>query len=75
MDFLFAIIGGVIFSFVIALFSHFGGKRNPGDSNFMQKFTGTFYVIIIIVIIGSLSDMAGCNPEDEPNYPMKYSPD
>ena len=75
MYFLFIILSGAIVAFILALFSYFGTKRSPGDSNFMQKFTGIFFVIILIIIIGSLSDAAGCNTEDEPDYPMKYSPD
>jgi hypothetical protein len=32
-------------------------------------------VLIIIVIIGTISDKCGCSSEDEPDYPMKYQPD
>jgi hypothetical protein len=32
-------------------------------------------VLIIIVIIGTLSEKCGCSSEEEPDYPMKYHPD
>ncbi len=77
MDFIFGIVGAVFFSFIITIirviFS--SGEKKPGDSNFLQKFTGTCMVLIIIVIIGSISEKLGCSSEDEPDYPMKYHPD
>ena len=77
MDFIFGIIGAVMISFIITIirviFSI--GSKTKSDSNFMQKFTGTLMVLIIIVIIGTISDKCGCSSEDEPDYPMKYQPD
>jgi hypothetical protein len=77
MDFVFGIIGAVMISFIITIirviFSI--GSKTKSDSNFMQKFTGTLMVLIIIVIIGTISDKCGCSSEDEPDYPMKYQPD
>ena len=77
MDFIFGIIGAVMISFIITIirviFSI--GSKTKSDSNFMQKFTGTLMVLIIIVIIGTLTDKCGCSSEDEPDYPMKYHPD
>ncbi|WP_344815748.1 hypothetical protein [Flavobacterium cheonanense] len=51
------------------------GSKTKSDSNFMQKFTGTLMVLIIIVIIGTLSEKCGCSSKEEPDYPMKYHPD
>jgi uncharacterized membrane protein len=77
MDFVFGIIGAVMISFIITIirviFSI--GSKTKSDSNFMQKFTGTLMVLIIIVIIGTLSEKCGCSSEEEPDYPMKYHPD
>jgi len=77
MDFIFGIFGAVIISLIITIirviFSI--GSKTKSDSNFMQKFTGTLMVLIIIVIIGTLSEKCGCSSEEEPDYPMKYHPD
>jgi uncharacterized membrane protein len=77
MDFILSIIGAVIISLIITIirviFSI--GSKTKSDSNFMQKFTGTFMVLTIIIIIGTLSENFGCSSEDEPDYPMKYHPD
>ncbi len=77
MDFISGILGAVLISFIITIirviFSI--GSKTKSDSNFMQKFTGTLMVLIIIVIIGTLSEKCGCSSEDEPDYPMKYHPD
>lgn len=77
MDFIFGILGAVMISLIITIirviFSI--GSKTKSDSNFMQKFTGTLMVLIIIVIIGTLSDKCGCSSEEEPDYPMKYHPD
>jgi uncharacterized membrane protein len=77
MDFIFAIAGAFIFSLIItiirAIFSM--GEKKSSDSNFFQKFTGTLMVLIIIVVIGTLSEKCGCSSEEEPDYPMKYHPD
>jgi uncharacterized membrane protein len=77
MDIIFGILGAVMISFIITIirviFSI--GSKTKSDSNFMQKFTGTLMVLIIIVIIGTLSEKCGCSTEEEPDYPMKYHPD
>jgi uncharacterized membrane protein len=77
MDFIFGILGAVMISLIITIirviFSI--GSKTKSDSNFMQKFTGTLMVLIIIVIVGTISDKCGCSSEDEPDYPMKYQPD
>jgi uncharacterized membrane protein len=77
MDFIFGILGAVMISLIITIirviFSI--GSKTKSDSNFMQKFTGTLMVLIIIVIIGTLSEKCGCSSEEEPDYPMKYHPD
>ena len=77
MDFIFGILGAVMISLIITIirviFSI--GSKTKSDSNFIQKFTGTLMVLIIIVIIGTLSEKCGCSSEDEPDYPMKYHPD
>ncbi|GAA4067733.1 hypothetical protein GCM10022389_11040 [Flavobacterium cheonanense] len=77
MDFIFGIIGAVLVSLIITIirviFSI--GSKTKSDSNFMQKFTGTLMVLIIIVIIGTLSEKCGCSSKEEPDYPMKYHPD
>jgi len=77
MDFIFGIFGAVIISLIITIirviFSI--GSKTKSDSNFIQKFTGTLMVLIIIVIIGTLSEKCGCSSEEEPDYPMKYHPD
>ena len=77
MDFISGILGAVLISFIITIirviFSI--GSKTKSDSNFMQKFTGTLMVLIIIVIIGAFSEKFGCSSEDEPDYPMKYHPD
>lgn len=77
MDFIFGILGAVMISLIITIirviFSI--GSKTKSDSNFMRKFTGTLIVLIIIVIIGTLSEKCGCSSEDEPDYPMKYHPD
>ena len=77
MDFIFGILGAVMISFIITIirviFSI--GSKTKSDSNFIQKFTGTLMVLIIIVIIGTITEKSGCSSEDEPDYPMKYQPD
>jgi len=77
MDIIFGILGALMISFIITIirviFSI--GSKTKSDSNFMQKFTGTLMVLIIIVIIGTLSEKCGCSTEEEPDYPMKYHPD
>lgn len=77
MDFIFGILGAVMISLIITIirviFSI--GSKTKSDSNFMQKFTGTLMVLIIIVIIGTFLEKSGCSSEDEPDYPMKYHPD
>jgi uncharacterized membrane protein YjjP (DUF1212 family) len=77
MDFIYAIGGAFVFSFIITILRAIlsSGEKKSGDSNFFQKFTGTLMVLIIIVIIGTLSEKCGCSSEDEPDYPMKYHPD
>lgn len=77
MDFIYAIGGAVIVSLIITIIRAILslGEKKPGDSNFFQKFTGTLMVLIVIVIIGTLSEKCGCSSEDEPDYPMKYHPD
>ncbi len=73
MNLLFAIGGSVFFAiFLAVIFSLGSGKKRPDSSNFAQKFTGTLFVLIIIVIISTVFEMAGCNSDEEPNYPMKY---
>ncbi len=77
MDFISGILGAVLISFIITIirvvFSI--GSKTKSDSNFIQKFTGTCMVLIIIVIIGIISEKLGCSSEDELDYPMKYQPD
>lgn len=77
MDFIFSIIGAVLISLLITIirvvFSI--GSKTKSNSNFMQKFTGTLMVLIIIVIISTLFEKCGCSSEEEPDYPMKYHPD
>lgn len=77
MDFIFGILGAVMLSLIITIirFIFSIGSKTKSDSNFMQKFTGTLMVLIIIVIIGTLSEKCGCSSEEEPDYPMKYHPD
>lgn len=77
MDFIYAIAGAFIVSFILTIFRVIlsSGEKKPGDSNFFQKFTGTLMVLIFIVIIGTLTEKCGCSSEDEPDYPMKYQPD
>lgn len=72
MDFLFAIGGAVIFALIIAIVFTLAGDNKSSDSNFAQKFTGSLFVLIVIVVLGTLSEMAGCSSEEEPDYPMKY---
>jgi hypothetical protein len=72
MIFIFGIGVAIFFALIIAIIFTLGGDNKPGDSNFTQKFTTALFVIIIIVIIGSVLEMAGCSNEDEPDYPMKY---
>ena len=72
MDFLFAIGGAVIIALIIVIVFTLAGDNKPGDSNFAQKFTGSFFVLIVIVVLGSLSELAGCSSEEEPDYPMRY---
>ena len=78
MDFIFGILGAIIISFILALLGSLGSigqKKDETSSNFFQKFTGILMVLVTIVIVGYVLQMSGCSSEEEPNYPMKYSPD
>lgn len=70
MNILFGIFGSVIFAFILAII---GTVLDKGKTTFMQKFTSILTVLLVIVIVGSILEMAGCNPDDDPGYPMKYS--
>ena len=77
MDFIFGILGAVFISFILAVLlsiASIGQKKDESSSNFFQKFTGASMVLIFIVIVGYVLEMSGCSSEEEPNYPMKYSP-
>ena len=66
MDFLFSVIGCLILALIITILRYvFGSKGKPGESNFMQKFTGTFFVLFIIVVIVTISDTLGCRYDDD----------
>ncbi|WP_297511711.1 hypothetical protein [Flavobacterium sp.] len=76
--FLFSVLFLVGLSFVFTLISVFFSSREEnknGSSSFMEKFTRILIVLIIIMVIGFLSEKCGCSSEDEPDYPMKYQPD
>ena len=70
MIILFCVAFIMIIAFILAFLNFLFGKS---ESTFMQNFTGIFIVIIVIVILSSILEMSGCNPQDEPNYPIKYS--
>lgn len=70
MDIIFGIAGSAIIAFILAILNSLLGKSK---STFMQSFTGIFFALVVIVVLGSILEMSGCNPEDEPSYPMKYS--
>ncbi len=77
MELIYGILGAVVISFILSTFRSIlslGRKKDEHSSNFLQKFTGTLMVLLIIVIIGYIAELSGCSPEEEPNYPMKYSP-
>ena len=75
MDFIFAILGSLLLSFIIALILTIHGDNK--NTNFLQKFIGIASFLIIIAILGTTVDKCGCAPDEdsEPDYPMKYSPD
>lgn len=77
MDLIIGILGAALISLIYALVCFFfttGDKNDKNSPNFFQRFTGALMVLIIIVVVGYVLELGGCTSEEEPNYPMKYSP-
>jgi uncharacterized membrane protein len=78
MDLVYGILGAILVSFILTVLRSLislGKSKEKRSSNFFQKFTGTLMVLIVIILIGYVLEISGCSTEEEPNYPMKYSPD
>ncbi len=70
MDFLFGVAGALFFAVILTILGYifnflFGVETKPEESNFMQKVMGIFFVLLVLVIIASISDVLGCKYDDD----------
>jgi hypothetical protein len=66
MDFVFSIIGVLMISLIITLVRlWFLGEGKLGVSNYIQRFIGTFKVIIIVLFLSIILDKCGCVYEND----------